>query len=167
MQPSTPTSLARELFLIFCVFAILRVPECAEGVFLVNFPCFWPKIALSVHIGTHKIPKTQSLKKATVELQYWSQGTCIPIFRLIGPFSQDQIDFLPKFFFQNVPAKIEKNAVFRPINDEKQAKFFKILEFDKNHINASYLQILGHLDHFLAKYDNFWPFLARFDPIII
>ena len=94
-------------------------------------------------------------------------GTFIPIFRPIGPFPRIFLDVPSKIFFQIAHAKNEKNAVFWPKKGKKWAKFFKILEFDKSPINTSYVQILGHLDHFLLKYDNFLPFLAHFCPIII
>ena len=42
------------------------------------------------------------------------------------------------------------------------ADFAEILGIDKNPLNTSYVKILGHLGHFLAKYGNFLSFLAHF-----
>ena len=42
------------------------------------------------------------------------------------------------------------------------ADFAEIWGNDKNHLNTSYVKILSHLGHFLAKYGHFWSFLAHF-----
>ena len=55
-----------------------------------------------------------------------------------------------------------KNAIFWPKIGHRSADFAEILGIDKNHLNTSYVKILGYLGHFLAKYGHFWSFLAHF-----
>ena len=158
----------KRAFLEFLCFCHFRGPEIRKKVF------FWsktlkidPKQYFLRISGPVKWQKHKNSKKALLYLQYGYQGTCIPNFRPIGLFPQDQQYFPAKFVFQNVPAKIEKSTVFRPKTAKNRQNFPKFWDLIKNHLNALYVKILGHLDHFLAKYGNFWPFFAHFGPIIL
>ena len=51
-----------------------------------------------------------------------------------------------------------KNYRFWPKNRHFSSDFAEILGIDKKKLNTSYVNFLGHLGHFLAKYDNFWHF---------
>ena len=55
----------------------------------------------------------------------------------------------------------DKNVFFAQ-KSEKWAKFYKILGIDKNTIDAQYVKIVGHFNHFKAKY---WLFTI-FGPIL-
>ena len=125
-----------------------------------------PKKALSATFGAYKITKNQNInwKMAICSSKYIKR----PLLQGIGSFRSKLLEFINfslKILFCFFCRFSEKNAVFWPKIGEKTAKFFKILEFDRNPINASYVQFLGHLDHFWPKNGHFWPFLAPFWPI--
>ena len=56
-----------------------------------------------------------------------------------------------------------KKYRFWPKNGHCSADFAEILGIDKNHLNTSYVKILGHLGLFFGK---IWPFLVIFWPIL-
>ena len=91
-------------------------------------------------------------------------GSFLPIFSLIRPTSQKL--FIRTFvrnpgtdFFWQIG---KKKPFFGKKIGQFLANFSKNLEINKNHLNSFYVKILGHLDHFLAKYGHFLPFLAHF-----
>ena len=87
------------------------------------------------------------------------------LYQKLGHFGQNwrrSIFFRAKLGYQFFCRVSKKYAVFRPKIGKFSAKFPKILQINKNHLNTSYVKILGHLGHFLAKYDHFWSFLAHF-----
>ena len=51
---------------------------------------------------------------------------------------------------------------FRPKIDKFLAKFPRILEINKKHLNTAYVKILGHLGHFWQNMAIFGNFLAHF-----
>ena len=75
---------------------------------------------------------------------------------------QPIVQILPSFFIVFILPIERKNAVFLPKIDQKLAKFFKIVEINKNTINAYYISILDHLNHFWGKYSHFPHFWAHF-----
>ena len=78
----------------------------------------------------HKISKNEQLSS--------SKGTWVHVYQFLGQLDKflglDR--FSTEIFFQTALAKIEKNWVFWAKIGQKYAKFSKILEIDKNHINA-------------------------------
>ena len=87
----------------------------------------------------------------------------IPIFRPIGPFPYFLLHFSSKNFFFNTFFKIAKNYHFWSKKGHFSADFAEILGIDEKHVNTSYVKILGHLGHYLAKitiFGHFWPILA-------
>ena len=67
-----------------------------------------------------------------------------------------------EFFFFNTFFKIAKNDRFWQKKGHFLADFAEILGIDEKHVNTSYVKILGHLGHYLAKYYHFRSFLAHF-----
>ena len=70
-----------------------------------------------------------------------------------------------KFFFSTGMPENLKKLPFLAKKLAFFADFAEILGIDKNHLNTSYVRILGHLGPFLAKYGNFIDIFGPFWPI--
>ena len=95
-----------------------------------------------------------------------SRGPKVHLYQFVGKldnFPRNAYKLsLEKLFFLNTYSKIAKNDRFWPKKGHFSADFAEILGIDENYLNTCYVNILGHLGHFLAKYGHFCSFLAHF-----
>ncbi len=71
-------------------------------------------------------------------------------------------------FFRLIFWKTLKIAVLSPKIAQFFTKVSQNLQIDKKHLNASYVKILGHLDHFFCIYGSKWQFWGHLpSPLLI
>ena len=125
---------------------------------------FYPKIIRLAHFGSRKIGKKPDIQNwlpfiVASTLGYTSTNY-LPNWTIslkLVQFSAE-IFFFKFFFFEN-----RQKLCFWPKNGHFLVDFAEILGINKNHLNTSYVKILGHLGHFwqnMAIFFNFWPILA-------
>ena len=121
-------------------------------------------LAKNGHFATlrsHKKTKKQNIKNLTdrkflnitrnIYTKNWTNRTNI---------EEEDRNLLQKLFL--IFCRIgEKKSFFRQKIGQFLTKFAKILQMNKNHLNTSYVKIVGHLGHFFW---HFWSFLVIFWP---
>ena len=84
----------------------------------------------------------------------------------LGHFPRRSSDFRRSFFFKFLPSQ-QKICVFFPKIGQFSTKNFKILGINKNHLNTSYVNFLGHFGHFWSFFGHFRPFFGPFLALFI
>ena len=123
---------------------------------------FLQKIACSTHFERRKIGKKPDIQNLLQEIVASTSGHISTNLYANSSISLEQVQFSAYFFFQLACLNFGKNYRFWQKNGHFSADFAEILGIHKNHLNTSYVKIVGHLGHFLAKYDHFRSFLAHF-----
>ena len=120
---------------------------------------FCQKIAKNDILATlrsHKKTKKQNIKNLTDQKFITITRNIYTKNGPIGPILKKKIEISSKVDF------LPKKSVFQPKIGQFLTKFAQILQMNKNHLNTSYVKIVGHMGHFLAFLVIFCHFLAPF-----